>query len=94
MPPSLKQIKKPIIHNRYLDGKLVDPYEQTRDRIIVLEDGSFICTCGVKMGTLRSLAVHQKTLNHLIMTRQIDEYHPTLNCHQQRDILLSSKNIR
>ena len=85
-----KKIYKPIVHNQYLDGKLVDKFEHMKSDIIILPDKSFICTCGNRLGSLRSVAIHKRTFNHLILTKQIDEYHPTLTKYQQRDALLSS----
>ena len=92
MPASLKNIQKPYVRNRYLDGKLyIDP-DYTQSHITFLPDnsGGFVCTCGNRIGNIKSLSVHKRTFNHLILTKQIKEYHPTLNCHQQRDILIAS----
>lgn len=89
MPSSMKKIKQPCISIRRLDGKIVPEYNYTRSHI-QFEDDGFICTCGNKYRHMGGLYAHKKTLSHLILTKQINEYHPTLTVHEQRDMLFAN----
>lgn len=91
MPASMRKVKKPMLHVRRLDGNIIQDYDQSQSHIKFLPDGKrFICTCGNEYSDIGGFYMHKKTLTHLILTKQIQEYHPTLSPNKQRDILLSS----
>lgn len=91
MPASMRKVKKPMLHVRRLDGNIIQDYNQAQSHIKFLPDGKrFICTCGNEYSDIGGFYMHKKTLTHLIRTQQIDENHPTITLHVQRDMLLSS----
>lgn len=91
MPSSMKKVKKPYLHVKRLDGKIIQDYDQSQSHITFLPDGKrFICTCGNEYSDIGGFYMHKKTLKHLILTKQIQEYHSTLSPHEQRELLFAS----
>jgi hypothetical protein len=87
---SRKKIRPRVKHIYHLDGKILPQTNYCQSDITILPNNQFICTCGNLLTDLYAFNSHKKTLRHLILTQQIDENHPTLTIHVQRDMLLSS----
>ena len=91
MPASMKKVKKPMLHVTRLDGEIFEEYNYTQPHITFLPDNKYLCTCGEVYIDINGFHSHKKSLIHLIRTKQIHEYHPTLSPAKQKEMLIDSK---
>ena len=86
----LRKNRPRFTHVYHLDGKIMPRVNYAQPNITMLPDNHYICTCGNMLKDLYTFNNHKKSLTHLILTQQIDENHPTMSIHVQRDLLLAS----
>ena len=90
MPASMRQVKKPYLRIKRLDGEIFDEYNYTQKYITFLGNNEYLCTCGQVYKNINGFYSHKKSLIHLIRTKQIQEYHATLSPQKQKEILIDS----
>lgn len=90
MPASMKKVKKPYLHVKRLDGEIFEEYNYTQKYITILDNNEYLCTCGQVYKNINGFCSHKKSLIHLILTKQIQEYHATLSPYEQKELLLAS----